>query len=80
MYFITYFNLPICASVAPSLHPTPFAAPPDTLDPNGTPVMYDDFIYIHQDIMYGMIVCCNSDVYQKWESVIVNAKEKLVVI
>ncbi len=48
-------------------------------EPDGTPVMYDDFIYIDQDIMYGMIVCCNSDVYPKWESVIVNAKDKLVV-
>ena len=48
-------------------------------EPDGTPVMYDDFIYIDQDLMYGMIVCCNTNVYSKWESVIVNAKEKLVV-
>lgn len=48
-------------------------------DPDGTPVMYDDFIYINKDIMYGMTVCCNSVSYAKWESVIVNAKEKLTI-
>lgn len=49
-------------------------------EPNGTPVTYEDFIYIDQDVMYGLTVCCNSDVYSKWSDVIIQVKDGLTVL
>jgi hypothetical protein len=46
-------------------------------EPDGTPVMYDDFIYINDKNMVGATLCCNSDVYGKWAATIQVARESL---